>query len=69
MSGDSADVSSGDDSAGVLGVKGETMVLSGGSFSTTDVGPSTPWETWLSNNSIKLWCIHNLHVILFSTYM
>ena len=64
MSGDSSDVSSRDDSAGVPGVQGETTVVSGGSFSTTDVGPSTPWEAWLSNNSIKLWSICNLHVII-----
>ena len=72
MSGDSSDVSGGDDSAGAPGVKGEMTVLvsvSECSFSTTDVGPSTSWEL-LSNNSNKLWCIRNFHVIiLFSTYM
>ena len=67
MSGDSAGVSGRDDSAGAPGVKGETTVLisvSGGSLSTMDVGLSTPWNTWLSNNSIKLWCKCNLHVIM-----
>ena len=55
------------DSAGAPGVKGETKVLisvSDGSLSTMDVGLSNSWNTWLSNNSIKLWCIRNLHVIM-----
>ena len=53
MSGDSVGASSGHDSAGASGAKGETTVLVSVSSGSMNVGLSTVVVPWLSNSSIS----------------